>query len=125
MPASSLSSSLSLALYLAASAALVATCSPMLVGVRSYACAFSASRTVAGAVDVFDSLRPGMLVTFSFASPSPDGKILLDGRNLSAAWCGGSASLRTEWELPRTALTGGVAYGLMLAGNRVEVFPLV
>ena len=121
MPASSYSSSLSWSVYFAAAVALVGTCSPMLSGVKSYSCGDSAAETARGAVEVLDSLAPGMVVTFAFQAPSADDSIVLGGQQLTAVWCGRTSAFQTLWQLPTAVLTPGVTYQLRLTGSLVEV----
>jgi len=121
LPAASYSSSVSWSLYFAAAVVLVGTCYPILSGVKSYACGDSAEETAKGAVEVIDSLGPGMVVTFAFQAPSPGDSIELGGQELTAVWCGKPSTFQTAWQLPTTFLTAGVTYYLKLAGSQVEV----
>jgi hypothetical protein len=121
LPASSYSSSVSWSVYFAAAVVLVGTCSPVLSGVKSYSCGDSAAETASGAVEVVDSLAPGMVVTFSFHAPSPSDSIELGGQELTAVWCGRPSAFQTAWQLPSAVLTAGVTYYLRLTGNQVEV----
>lgn len=121
MPAASYSSSVSWSVYFAAAVVLVGTCYPILSGVKSYSCGDSAEETAKGAVEVIDSLAPGMTVTFGFQAPSSGDSIELGGQELTAIWCGESSSFQTAWQLPSAVLTAGVTYHLKLAGGQVEV----
>jgi hypothetical protein len=125
LPAASVSSTVSWTVYFAASLVLVSVCSPMLAGVKSYACGDSAARTAQGAAQVIDSLEPGMTVAFSFHPPATGDHIEMDGRSLSAVWCGRSSTFRTVWQLPTGVLAPGLDYRFRLAGNQVEVFGFV
>ena len=121
MPASSISSSISWAVYFAASLVLVSVCSPVLVGARNYACADTAAGILRGTAEIVDGLEPGMVVSFSFSSPGPGDVISMGGRTLTALWCGTTTTSQTGWELPSFVLTPGASYHLGLAGDEVEV----
>jgi hypothetical protein len=111
--------------YFAASIALIGVCSPMLSGVGSYSCGDAASNAAQGSVQVFDALRPGMAVTYTFQAPSPDDRIVLVGHSIVADWCGHSSNFQTTWLLPTTVLSSGVSYVLRLVGGQVEVLGYV
>ena len=122
MPAASVSSSVSWTVYFAASLMLVSMCSPALTELKNYSCDYSAARTGQGAVEVIDSLEPGMVVSFVFHPPGSDDRIETDGRVLTMQWCGSAFGFTTNWQLPHAVLSPEVRYNLSLEGNQVEVF---
>jgi len=125
LPAASYSSSISWGIYIAASFVLVVVCSPVLDGARGYAYANSAAETGEGVVRVLNSLSPGLVVTFAFHSPAPDGRVEFLGHHVTVTWGGKSSTFETAWLLPNQTLEPNVQYGLRVTGARVEVFELV
>ena len=125
MPASSVSSYVSWAVYFATSLVLVAACSPVLVGVKNYSCGDSAASVAKGTAELLDALKPSITLAFSFHSPAPEDDIELNGRTLTAAWCGRSSVFQTIWRLPTATLLPGQSYSLKLAGDQVEVLGFV
>lgn len=121
MPAASFSASVSWTVYLAASLALVAVCTPMLSGVRGYSCGLSAAKIAHGVAAVIDGLEPGMTVALSFDPPASDGSLALGGRSLTVSSCGGSSASATRWQLPDLILTAATTSQLRLVGGEVEV----
>lgn len=124
-PASAVSSSVSWGVYFASALALVAACSPFLVGVKNYSCEDSAAMTAKGALGVIDALGPGMVVSFSFRSPSPQDVISLNGRSIMATCCGASSTLQSSPQLPTMVLLPGQNYSMELVGGQVEVLGFV
>ena len=125
MPASSYASSISWTVYFAASLALVGACSPILSGMKGYACDAAAAAVGQGMADTLNGLRPGMTVSLTFEAPAPVDSMEIGGQNLTMAWCGSAHSFRTVWQLPSAVLSPGTTYVLKLNGDRVQVSGLV
>ena len=125
MPAASYTSSISWTVYFAASLALVGACSPILSGVKGYACDAAAAAVGQGMAEAFNGLRPGMTVSLAFDAPSPGDSIVTGGQSLTVAWCGSARSFRTSWQLPSAILSPGTTYLLRLDGGHVQVSGLV
>lgn len=108
-------------MYLIASAALIAALVPQLGGVARDSREGSDYRVADGIRSVLDSLRPGILVTFSFGSWSTGDSARLDGHEVILTYGNGSVVFQTRYDLPNITITPSVSYQVWLEGNRVGV----
>ncbi len=78
-----------------------------------------------GVAAVFDSLRPGVEVRFSYgASPSAD-PLVLAGTTVTVYDGQGSIALTTRYPVPTMTLAPTVSYTAKLVGGAVEVTRVV
>jgi len=124
MPASSVSSLTSWGLYLLASVALLIVAAPMVAG-ASQAARFGAdTRNLDGVRTVFDSLRPGMKVTFAFGGEPGSDSLRIEGHLITCASASGKLVVVSKWELPNMILQPTVDYSVQLEGGSVKVVGL-
>lgn len=125
MPASSYSSSVSWALYLAASFLLLGTLFPVLNGAREYSDAKAATATADGLSEEINSLRPGVTAVARFDSPGSALSVELHGHSLLVLTSNFVVQKQCEWLLPNMTLAPDTSYDLQLLGTRLEVFQVV
>ena len=121
MPASSMGELNSWGLYLLASAALVLLLSPQLFQVVAISRASADWRNLDGARAAIDSLRPGIVVPFSFGASKVSDPLRLQGDEISCADGNGSISMRVGWALPNYTLYPATGYLLSLAQGSLVV----
>ena len=121
MPASSVSSLTSWGIYLLCTIALLAILSPMLSGSFQSSRAAADSRNLNGVKAVFDSLEPGVRVTFSFGEATGSDPIRIGGHMMSCASAVEGTAVPSRWGLPSMTLLPSVVYSARLEGVYVEV----
>ena len=120
MPASTVSSSLSLAAYFAAALGLLALLYPGLNSVSQAARMVAARDAVDGAAYVIGGLSPGVTAVLGPCAV----QLEVGGHSVSAAAGDSSFTSRSPWLLPALTLPAGSSYRLSLNGSEVVVSPV-
>ena len=121
MPASSVSSLTSWGLYLLATAVLLAILSPMLASSFQSSTAAADSRNIDGIRAVFDSLQPGIKMTFSFGEATGSDPIQIGGHLISCDSALGKEGVNSRWGLPTMTLLPSIVYSAQLEGGNLVV----
>ncbi len=83
------------------------------------------SQTLSGLGSIFDQMRPGLSVTFSFGTQGQDGTLALSGRTLTYGTGAGAVSLVCGVTLPNMTLRAGTAYVAAVVNGSLEVVAVV
>jgi hypothetical protein len=110
--------------YLIASVALVAAFTPRLIGTTQDSREGIDYRMADGISSLLDSLRPGIVLTFSFGAWSTADSAHLSGHLVSLQDGNLTVTMRTRFSLPNATLSPGVQYRAWLEGGSVRVSEL-
>ncbi len=122
MPAVSISSQLSEAVYFASIVGLAVLLARPVYLVYSGSQERSAQAVASGVETVIDSMSPGTTVVTSLESyPGVPLSVALGGTTVTASFGTESATARVTWSLPHVTLSPGVSYSFTLKGGDVIV----
>ena len=121
MPASSVSSLNSWGVYIFASAALVLLFVPQLSQAALASRASADWRNLDGASWAIDSLRPGVVLSFSYGVSNVSDPLRLRGHQVSCSDGNQGMSAAVRWALPNYTLIPSVSYRLSLSQGRLVV----
>jgi hypothetical protein len=121
VPASSVSSLNSWAVYLLSAVALLLLVSPQLTRAVGESRESSDWRNLDGVRAAVDALRPGIMVNLTYGSASTNDPVELKGLKLSCAYGNGTITFPSRWPLPGANLSASAHYLLWLSGGQVQV----
>ncbi len=121
MPASSISSLSSWAVYLAATLALASVLAPADLAVATGSRESSAYATLRGVVGLLDEMRPGMSTVLSYGSAGSEFVIWTRGHQVGYDLGNLSVSLPCKWDVEAETLYPGVDYLVAAAAGSLEV----
>lgn len=122
MPAVSISSQLSYAIYFASIVGLAVLLARPVYLVYSGSQERSAQAVASGLSAMLDAMTPGTAVATSLESyPGVQLAVHLDGMSLTASYGNASATVQVTWPLPRVTLVPGETYTFTLGGGGMEV----
>ena len=122
MPAASISSQISQAVYFIAVLSLAAILAKPVYGVYTAAQERGAQATADGVGSMLDSLSPGESVVLKLESyPGVGLAVSLDGSEVRASEGSATSVYHVHWSLPTATLLPGVSYRFVLSGGSVSV----
>jgi hypothetical protein len=121
LPAASVSSLNSWAVYLLSALGLLLMVSPQLVGTVHDSRESADWRNLDGVRAAVDALAPGEVINLTYGSMSTSDPIRLAGHQLSCSYGNGTLAFASRWQLPDLNLTASTFYLVWLSGGEVQV----